>query len=744
MTDTAAVLRAAALDLARTLDLERVLELLLDHLNHLVAYDTANVMLLSADGAHIEVRAVRGYERWGTAERVRHGVFEADTHPVLTPILERRASILIADTHADPLWQRHEGADHVRSWMGVPLVAGQEVFGLFSIDRSEPGPFGPRDVESTEALAPFAAIAIRNARVFERVRAEEQRHRAQVSEFQKLLEVIPIGIGIARDRACTVIDSNPYLARLFGTPTGANVSLSAPPGTLPPGLGLYHQGKRIPSPELPMQRAARTGEEVVDVEMELVRDGQSVATILGYAGPLLDDHGTPRGAIGVCLDITERKRVEEQVRSLAYRDSLTDLPNRLLFHDRLSVAIASAHRHRRGVAVVFLDLDRFKVINDSLGHSVGDRLLRDVADRLRQCVREGDSVARLGGDEFTVLLQDVGTAADAARIAEKVLDALRAPFRLDGHELFVTGSAGVSLFPEDGSTAETLIKHADTAMYRAKEQGRDGYQLYTPVMSVSALERLALESGLRRALARNEFVLHYQPILDLAGRKMHGVEALLRWRHPELGLLGPDRFLSLAESTGLMLRIGPWVLAEACRQVRVWQQGGQPELRLAVNMSARQFLQPGLLGAVASVLQETGLRPNDLEIEITETDAMQNAEMLAETLRGLVGLGVRLSIDDFGTGYSSLGYLKRFPIQTLKIDRSFVGDVVADQDDAAIVSAILAMARTLKLHVVAEGVETSEQLAFLAARGCDRAQGFFLGRPLPPDQVALALGLRKG
>ncbi|HET9316620.1 MAG TPA: EAL domain-containing protein, partial [Vicinamibacteria bacterium] len=455
----------------------------------------------------------------------------------------------------------------------------------------------------------------------------------------------------------------------------------------------------------------------------------------------LDDDGTPRGAIGVCLDITERKRVEEQVRSLAYRDSLTGLPNRLLFHDRLSMAVASAHRHRRGVAVLFLDLDRFKVINDSLGHSVGDRLLQEVAERLRSCVREGDSVARLGGDEFTVLLQDVGTPADAARIAEKVLDSLRVPVRLDGHELFVTGSVGVSLFPEDGQSAETLIKNADTAMYRAKEQGRDGLQLYTPVMSVAALERLALESGLRRALARNEFVLHYQPILDIAGRRLHGVEALLRWRHPELGLLGPDRFLPLAESTGLVLRIGPWVLREACRQVREWQQRGHPELCLAVNMSVRQFLQPGLLGTVSAVLEETGLAAPHLEIEITETDAMQNAELMGETLRGLVSLGVRLSIDDFGTGYSSLGYLKRFPIQTLKIDRSFVGDVVSDQDDAAIVSAILAMARTLKLHVVAEGVETAEQLEFLSSRGCERAQGFYLGRPLPHEEVERALGI---
>ncbi len=740
MTDPAEVLRAAALDLARTLDLERVLERLLDHLNVLVAYDTANVMLL-ADPARLEVRAVRGYERWGTAETVRQGVFDARNHPVLTPILDRRASILIADTHTDPHWRRHDGADHVRSWMGVPLVAGDEVFGLFSIDRSLPGAFGPRDVASTEALAPFAAIAIRNARVFERLRAEEQRHRAQVGEFQKLLEVIPIGIGIARDPSCEVIESNPYLARLFGTRSGDNVSFSGPPGTLPTGVGLHHHGVPIPPADLPMQRAARTGEEVVDMEMDLVRDGMQVATILGYAGPLLDDDGKPRGAIGVCLDITERKRVEEQVRSLAYRDSLTGLPNRLLFHDRLSMAVASAHRHRRGVAVLFLDLDRFKVINDSLGHSVGDRLLQEVADRLRACVREGDSVARLGGDEFTVLLQDVGVPADAARIAEKVLDALRAPFRLDGHELFVTGSVGVSLFPEDGQSAETLIKHADTAMYRAKEQGRDGLQLYTPVMSVAALERLALESGLRRALVRNEFVLHYQPILDIAGRKLHGVEALLRWRHPELGLLGPDRFLPLAESTGLVLRIGPWVLGQACRQVRDWQQRGHPELSLAVNMSARQFLQPGLLGTVSSVLDETGLAPGCLEIEITETDAMQNADLMGETLRGLVSLGVRLSIDDFGTGYSSLGYLKRFPIQTLKIDRSFVGDVVSDQDDAAIVSAILAMARTLMLHVVAEGVETAEQLEFLSSRGCERAQGFYLGRPLPQEEVERALGI---
>jgi EAL domain-containing protein (putative c-di-GMP-specific phosphodiesterase class I) len=344
-------------------------------------------------------------------------------------------------------------------------------------------------------------------------------------------------------------------------------------------------------------------------------------------------------------------------------------------------------------------------------------------------------VARLGGDEFTLLMPDVGQAVDAAKVAKKVLDVVRLPFELEGRELFVTSSVGISLYPDDGRDAETLVKNADAAMYRAKEQGRDHYQLYTPALNATALERLALESSLRRALAHEELLLHYQPILDVATRRLHGVEALLRWHHPELGLVPPGEFIPLAEVTGLILPMGPWVLRAACAQARAWQDV-QPGLRVAVNLSARQFQEPGLVGHVTDALADTGLEPRFLQLEITESSAMQNAQTAIQTLRELKALGVGLSIDDFGTGYSSLSYLRRFPIDTLKIDQSFIRDIGADPDDAAIASAIIALARTLKLSVVAEGVETAEQLAFVARHGCDQTQGYLFSRPLSAQRCA--------
>ncbi|MGH8742369.1 MAG: putative bifunctional diguanylate cyclase/phosphodiesterase, partial [Burkholderiales bacterium] len=389
-----------------------------------------------------------------------------------------------------------------------------------------------------------------------------------------------------------------------------------------------------------MHRAAAEGREVLDVEMEVVRDGRPLATIVGYAAPLFDESGRPRGAIGASLDITERKRAEEQVRNLAYHDALTGLPNRLLFQDRLALAVAQAHRHGKGLAVLFMDVDRFKVINDSLGHSVGDRLIREVAARLRSCVREGDTVARLGGDEFTLLLPDVGQAVDAAKVAKKVLDLIRMPFEIDGRELFVTSSMGISLYPDDGRDAETLVKNADAAMYRAKEQGRDHYQLYTPALNATALERLALESSLRKALAHDELLLHYQPILDIATRRVHGVEALLRWHHPELGLVPPAEFIPLAEVTGLILPMGPWVLRTACAQAGAWQ-ALQPGLRMAVNLSARQFQEPGLVGHVTDALADAALEARFLQLEITESSAMQSPETSIRTLYELKKLGIR-------------------------------------------------------------------------------------------------------
>ena len=741
MDTTAEVLRAATLDLTGTLDLDVLLDKLLQHLARLVPYDTANIMLLEEDG-QLAVRAIHGSEGWNDRVLTRGRTFDVRNHPIFDALIRGRRSIVIRETRRHPGWQRDPGAKHVRNWMGVPLLAADRVIGLYAVDKAEPGFFTSRHVQLTEAMAPHAAIAIQNARLFEQFQKSEERLQRQVTEFQTLLDVLPIGIGIARDPECRFVTANPHLARQLGVPPGANSSLTDPIPELR-GLQMLQGGRLLTPAEMPMPKAAVTGREVLDMEMEAVRDGQPVATIMGYAAPLFDVTGRTRGAIGAFLDITERKRAEEQVRNLAYHDTVTGLPNRLLFQDRLALAVAQAHRHHQRLAVLFLDLDRFKIINDSLGHSIGDRLIREVAGRLRTCLREGDTVARLGGDEYTLLLPHVGQAVDAAKVAKKVLDLVRIPFDIDGRELFVTASVGISLYPDDGRDAEALVKNADTAMYRAKDQGRDNYQLYTPAMNATALQRLALESSLRKALAQDELVLHYQPILDVASRRVHGVEALLRWRHSELGLVPPVEFIPLAEVTGLILPMGSWVLRTACAQARAWQDR-HPGLTVAVNLSARQFQEPSLVAQVTDALADTGLEPRCLQLEITESSAMQNAQSAIQTLRELKALGVGLSIDDFGTGYSSLSYLKRFPIDTLKIDQSFIRDIGSDPDDAAIASAIIALAHVLKLKVVAEGVETAGQLEFLTAHGCDRTQGYLFSRPLSADVCSELLAAPHG
>ena len=445
------------------------------------------------------------------------------------------------------------------------------------------------------------------------------------------------------------------------------------------------------------------------------------------------------GTVGIIRDVTERKRAEERLSYLATHDALTNLPNRTLFIDRLEQAVSRAPWRKRLVAVLFLDLDHFKRINDTLGHNLGDLFLKAVAERLKGCVREGDTVARMGGDEFTVVLADIAETRDVPKIAQKVLDAFSKPFRVDGHELFTTTSVGISLYPNDGDNAEVLLKNADAAMYRAKEEGRNNYQHFSPAMNVRALEHLALENNLRYALEREELLLHYQPQVDLKTGRVIGMEALLRWQHPDLGLVSPAQFISLAEETGLIVPIGEWVLRTACAQNKAWQEAGLSPVRVSVNLSGRQFFQKNLFEMISRVIRETGLDPNSLELELTESFLMKKAESNIATLRELSAMMVRLSIDDFGTGYSSLSYLKHFPIHSLKIDQSFVRDITTDPDDAVIVTAIVTLAHSLCLKVIAEGVETKEQLEFLRSLQCDVMQGYLFSRPLPAEEATKLL-----
>ncbi|MHB1332729.1 MAG: putative bifunctional diguanylate cyclase/phosphodiesterase [Sulfuriferula sp.] len=435
--------------------------------------------------------------------------------------------------------------------------------------------------------------------------------------------------------------------------------------------------------------------------------------------------------------LTEQVEIAKvELAHLAHHDVLTDLPNRILLQDRLNQAIELARRQCTQLAVMFMDLDQFKHINDSLGHGIGDQLLQSVAQRLQACVRQSDTVSRQGGDEFVLLLPLIEHAEDAALSAQKLLAALVSPHHIDPHDLHISVSIGISIYPGDGQDAETLIKNADTAMYHAKENGRNNYKFFEQSMNARAVQRQSVEASLRRALERQEFVLHYQPKIDLHSGTMVGVEALIRWQHPELGLLLPGQFVPIAEDCGLILPIGRWVLRETCLQARAWQDAGLPPITVAVNTSAHEFRAKDFLEYLHVTLEEAHLEPRYLELELTESVLMRDAASTDFVLHALADLGVKLAIDDFGTGYSSLSYLKRFRIDTLKIDQSFVNQITRSPDDATIVSAVIGMGKNLRQSVIAEGVETAEQYAFLLAQQCDQGQGYFFGHPMTADALA--------
>jgi len=479
-------------------------------------------------------------------------------------------------------------------------------------------------------------------------------------------------------------------------------------------------------------------------DMELCRvDASGHKIWISISGePVFDTAGTFKGYRGVGKDITERKLDEERIQFLANHDALTALPNRAMFTEVLNIAIQNARRYRRHFAVLFIDLDRFKNINDTLGHEVGDKLLQEMATRLSRTVRASDVVARLGGDEFVVLVQEVAEAKQVAAVARKILAALVQPVSINQQEVRMTASIGICMYPVDAQDEQVLMKNADIAMYRAKEDGKNNYKFYSEEMNVHSFEKLALETSLRRGLERNEFLLHYQAKLDLHTGIITGVEALVRWQHPDLGMVPPAQFIPLAEETGLIVPIGKWVLNTACEQVLDWQRQGLPPMRMAVNLSARQFADDSLVDDIEATLRRTGIAPELLELELTESMVIQNTERAGRVLADIKRLGVRLAIDDFGVGYSSLSHLKRFPIDTLKVDRSFIRDLPADAEDKALTEAIIAMGKSLSLTVVAEGVETLEQQEFLREHACDEMQGFYFSKPIPPEQFAELLRQR--
>jgi diguanylate cyclase (GGDEF)-like protein/PAS domain S-box-containing protein len=579
-----------------------------------------------------------------------------------------------------------------------------------------------------DLIARSIRYAIERQRADEELRQNEERFRSLV---QKASDVITI-----LDSDGTIRYDSPAIEHLLGYEQGERVGRPTFEYVHPEdvervkvsfGRALEHPGVR---PPLEFRSRHKNGSWR---HLEVTRTN------------LLDDPAV-RGVVANSRDVTERKRLEEQLQQQAFHDRLTGLANRALFMDRLGHALTRLSRRDVSVAVLFLDLDNFKVVNDSLGHEAGDGLLVAVAHRMRQLLRSEDTVARLGGDEFTVLLEDITNPSLATRVAERLTEAFRSPFTVEGQELFVTASVGIALSATGKRTPQDVLRDADVAMYRAKAMGRGRYAVFEPSMSAGARTRLELENDLRRALERREFMVCYQPKVGLQSGRIAGVEALVRWEHPTRGLVPPPEFIPVAEETGLILPVGDWILGEACRQARDWQEQypSAPPLMMNVNLSARQFRQPNLAAEVARVLRVTGLNPSSLELEVTESIMLDDADSASQTLRRLKNLGVRIAIDDFGTGYSSLSYLTRFPVDTLKVDRSFVARMGHEAEVTAIVQAVITLAKTLGLEVVAEGVERVEQLEQLREMECDLAQGYYFARPLSSEsiQTLLASGVQ--
>ncbi|MGE4448146.1 MAG: putative bifunctional diguanylate cyclase/phosphodiesterase [Azospira sp.] len=550
--------------------------------------------------------------------------------------------------------------------------------------------------------------------------------------YESLVQVMPQCL-YRMDRESRITFANRALERHLGKPREAILGHS-PREVYPADLAAKYRQDDL---RVLQGETLNLIEEMVSLDSEQRKRYIEIVKTPTYA-----PDGSINGIQGIFWDITARKSAEEQIEYLAHHDPLTDLPNRVLLRDRFLQAQGQAARSANRVAILFLDLDHFKLVNDTLGHPIGDRLLQAVAERLRRGVRETDTISRQGGDEFVIVLPELADPESAGSIAGKLMEQMHEPVRVNGHRLNVTFSLGIALYPDDGEDFDTLMKKADTAMYSAKEAGRNTLRFFTAAMNVEAAARLKLQNRLQRALEKEELVLYYQPQFDLASGRILGAEALLRWRDPERGLVPPGEFIPVAEDTGLIGPIGEWVIGEACRELRRWHEAGATDLTMAVNLSPVQFRRSRLVEIAARALQENRLPAECLEFELTESLLIREDAAILDTLTALKGLGVKLSIDDFGTGYSSLAYLKRFNVDKLKIDQSFIRELCSNPDDEAIVSAVITMARQLRLRTVAEGVENAEQATMLRRFDCDEVQGFLFGRPMPAADFQALLGHR--
>ncbi len=637
----------------------------------------------------------------------------------------------LADVYQTPiLWSNADGTDESLKNQLLSLKKGEHWQGeILSLckdkrlcrERQIVAPLCDESGKITHLVAVKQDISANETQLKEVEQALLLREQALVSSSN--------GIMITRSDADdhSIVYVNPAFARITGYSTDEVIGRE----------GRFLVRDDLAQPDLEEIRSAlREKREGHALLRNYRKDGTQFWNEL-HISPVKDASGAATTHfVSVINDVSERVNYQKELEYQATHDSLTGLANRNLLNDRITQAIAWAKRQGLSVGLLLLDLDHFKLINDGSGHSAGDIVLKEVAHRLSQCVRETDTVARLGGDEFVIVLTDLPQPEDADTIAEKVLTILSRPFEVEGHDMLVTASIGISLYPRDGDNGETLLRYADIAMYRVKEHGRNSVRQFIPEMGVTAISRLNMEGALRRGLERDEFILHYQVKFDTSSNRMIGAEALVRWCHPQIGLIHPVEFIPLAEETGLILPLGEWVLAEACRQQIAWQAQGLPALKIAINMSSRQFRQEDLAERVAAIFTNTGVNPGDFTLELTESMVMQDVDSTLITLRALKKLGLSISLDDFGTGYSSLSYLRRFPIDELKIDKSFINDIHDNPDDAAIASAIIAMALSLGLTVVAEGVEKKEQVAMLTEMKCHHVQGYYFGRPMDADSFA--------
>lgn len=636
-------------------------------------------------------------------------------------VLRKRSPLLVDPETFDELVLSGEvdslGAPSV-VWLGVPLTSGGKTFGVVAVQSyDEKVRYGQRDLELLTVVSQPIAEAIVRKR-------SEQETRSAVSVLQATLEATGDGLLVV-DMKGRIVSANSAFAEMWHIPTD---------------LMTAGDDQALISYVL---NQVRDPESFLEKIRELYADpeAESFDVLEFHDGRVFERESRPQRLDGAAIgrvwsfrDVTEKRQVTARVEHQAFHDSLTGLPNRLLFRDRLEMALLHAQRKNEGLALLFIDVDRFKVVNDTQGHAGGDKLLQGLSERIRGELREQDTVARLGGDEFAILILGIQSADTAARMAEKLQKALAVPFKVEQHDLEVSASIGVALYPDDGIDGDTLLRSADIAMYRAKELGGNGFQLCTPAMNARAIERMKLEAMLHHAVARGEFILHYQPLVNIASGRIVGCEALLRWQHPERGLIPPAQFIPLAEETRLIIPIGEWVLETACQQLRAWHLAGHTDLKVTVNLSGRHVQQPNILKVVAAAMKNASLPPRSLELEITETVAMHNVEWTRTVFDGMHRMGIPISIDDFGTGQSSLSYLRLFPLSTLKVDRSFVNDVVTQAESQAIVRAVVALAKALNLRVVAEGVETMDQLDFIRRIGCDEFQGFLFGGTMSADE----------